>query len=219
MNSDRWLTDQPLLLEPLLAETEDSSCGALVVFAGTVRDHQGGASVTALTYEAHETLAAAAIAAIEARTLAAHPKLRLRIRHRTGALALGDTAVLVVVRAPHRREAFAIAEAALEASMAPLEALCDLLLASRLDADRPLDLTPVDLLALAAEEGARVGAPVEEQARHFESPLVARSVQRGALVPVGRVHRCATLKYRGHALRVPIVRRHQQRRAAHLVED
>lgn len=115
MDSRRWLTDQPLLLAPLLAETEDSSCGALVVFAGTVRDQQGGAAVTALTYEAHETLAAAAIAEIEARMLAAHPKLRIRIRHRTGALALGDTAVLVVVRAPHRREAFAVAEAALEA--------------------------------------------------------------------------------------------------------
>ena len=115
MEIDRWLTDQPLLLEPLLAETEDASCGALVVFAGTVRDQQGGAAVTALTYEAHETLAAAAIAAIEARTLAAHPHLRIRVRHRTGALTLGDTAVLVVVRAPHRREAFAVAEAALEA--------------------------------------------------------------------------------------------------------
>ena len=113
MESSRWVTDQPLVLEPLLAETEDAACGALVVFAGTVRDHHEGNRVSALTYEAHETLAAAAIAAIEARYEG--EGLRCRICHRTGALALGDTAVLVVVRAPHRREAFAAAEAALEA--------------------------------------------------------------------------------------------------------
>ena len=113
MESSRWVTDQPLLLEPLLAETEDAACGALVVFAGTVRDHHEGNRVSALTYEAHETLAAEAISTIEARYEG--EGLRCRICHRTGALALGDTAVLVVVRAPHRREAFAAAEAALEA--------------------------------------------------------------------------------------------------------
>ena len=113
MESARWVTDQPLVLEPLLAETEDAACGALVVFAGTVRDHHEGNRVSALTYEAHETLAAEAISTIEARYEG--EGLRCRICHRTGALALGDTAVLVVVRAPHRREAFAAAEAALEA--------------------------------------------------------------------------------------------------------
>ena len=113
MESSRWVTDQPLVLEPLLAETEDAACGALVVFAGTVRDHHEGNRVSALTYEAHETLAAEAISTIEARYEG--EGLRCRICHRTGALALGDTAVLVVVRAPHRREAFAAAEAALEA--------------------------------------------------------------------------------------------------------
>ena len=59
MESARWVTDQPLLLEPLLAETEDAACGALVVFAGTVRDHHEGNRVSALNYEAHETLAIA----------------------------------------------------------------------------------------------------------------------------------------------------------------
>lgn len=109
----RWITDQPLDLDALLAETEAPNCGALVVFAGTVRDHHEGQQVAALTYEAHEALAGAAIRDIEARY--AQGLLRCRICHRTGPLALGDTAVLVVVRAPHRREAFAAAEAALEA--------------------------------------------------------------------------------------------------------
>lgn len=109
----RWITDQTLELEPLLAETETTSCGALVVFAGTVRDHNEGNRVSSLTYEAHEALAGAAIRDIEARF--GKGELRCRICHRVGALGLGDTAVLVVVRAPHRREAFAAAEAALEA--------------------------------------------------------------------------------------------------------
>lgn len=51
-----------------------------------------------------------------------------------------------------------------ERDIAELDALIgDLLLASRLDADRPLECVPVELLALAAEEGARVGAVVEGQ--------------------------------------------------------
>lgn len=48
-----------------------------------------------------------------------------------------------------------------EHDIAELDALIgDLLLASRLDADRPLEVESVDLLALVAEEGARVGATV-----------------------------------------------------------
>lgn len=114
MTSPR-ITDAPLLLEPLLLETACDGCGALVVFAGTVRDHHEGKQVTALTYEAHLALADEAIAGIEARFASEAPPLRIRILHRVGALALGDTAVLVVVRAPHRGEAFRAAESALEA--------------------------------------------------------------------------------------------------------
>ena len=109
------LTEAPLQVEPLLAETACEACGALVIFAGTVRDHHEGRQVTALTYEAHLTLAEAAILAIEARFASEAPPLRIRIAHRIGPLALGETAVLVVVRAPHRAEAFRAAEAALEA--------------------------------------------------------------------------------------------------------
>ena len=67
--------------------------------------------------------------------------------------------------------------------IAELDALIgDLLLASRLDADRPLDLTPVDLLALAAEEGARVGACVEGTPRTIQGdPRLLRRLVRNLL--------------------------------------
>ena len=49
------VTDAPL--EPLLAgakrTTATEAMGALVTFEGIVRDHDGGAAVTALTYTAH----------------------------------------------------------------------------------------------------------------------------------------------------------------------
>ena len=42
----RWVTEDPLLLDPLLAETEDDASGALIVFIGTVRNENDGRPVT-----------------------------------------------------------------------------------------------------------------------------------------------------------------------------
>ncbi len=67
--------------------------------------------------------------------------------------------------------------------IAELDALIgDLLLASRLDAERPLDLEPVELLGLAAEEAARVGAAVDGDARIVQGdPRLLRRLLRNLL--------------------------------------
>lgn len=80
---------------------------------------------------------------------------------------------------PERRR---VAEAA-ERDIAELDALIgDLLLASRLDADRPLDREDVELLALAAEEGARVGATVSGAPRTVRGdPRLLRRLLRNLL--------------------------------------
>lgn len=70
-----------------------------------------------------------------------------------------------------------------ERDVAELDALIgDLLLASRLDAERPLDRVPVDILALAAEEAARVGASVEGDPRIVQGdPRLLRRLLRNLL--------------------------------------
>lgn len=83
-------------------------CGAVVVFTGTVRDHaEGRSGVTQLEYEAYEGVAEARLAAVVAEARRRWAGLgRVVCLHRTGALDVGEPAVVVAVSAPHRDEAF-----------------------------------------------------------------------------------------------------------------
>lgn len=85
-----------------------AGCGAVVVFAGTVRDHaEGRPGVTLLEYEVYEEQASRRLAAIAAEARTRWPEAgRLVLHHRVGPLAVTDVSVLVVVSAPHRPEAF-----------------------------------------------------------------------------------------------------------------
>jgi molybdopterin synthase catalytic subunit len=96
--------------EPIDAGTVEefvraSENGAVVTFVGVVRDHDGGRSVGALEYSAHPD----ATRFLEecCREVAAASGLRVAAIHRTGALEIGDDALVAAVAAPHRREAFA----------------------------------------------------------------------------------------------------------------
>jgi molybdopterin synthase catalytic subunit len=108
------LTVEALALDALLAGTADERCGALVVFGGTVRNHHEGRAVTRLEYSAYAPLAEQRIRAIETDTLAQFGVYHCRVVHRTGALAVGDCAIYAVVRAAHRKEAFAAARYAVD---------------------------------------------------------------------------------------------------------
>lgn len=77
-----------------------SADGALVTFRGVVRDHDHGAAVTALDYEAHPDAEAFLAACVERIGLPA------AAAHRVGSLVVGDLALVAVVAAPHRAEAF-----------------------------------------------------------------------------------------------------------------
>ncbi|MGV0722650.1 molybdenum cofactor biosynthesis protein MoaE [Mycolicibacterium elephantis] len=82
------------------------SAGAVVGFAGVVRDHDGGRTVTRLEYSAHpsaqQTLAdVAAEIAADCRGVRA-----IAVSHRIGALQIGDAALVAAVAADHRAAAF-----------------------------------------------------------------------------------------------------------------
>lgn len=100
------MTDQPLDLDRLLTETENDSCGALVVFGGMVRNHHQGKGVKGMSYSAYGPMAERVLEELEQETLEKFPVSECRIVHRTGDLAIGEASVLVVVRAPHRGDAF-----------------------------------------------------------------------------------------------------------------
>lgn len=84
------------------------SCGAVVSFAGTVRDHsEHRTGVSELEYEAYSEQVEPRLAAIAAAARKRWPQIgRLALFHRIGRLALGEVSVLVVASTPHRPEAF-----------------------------------------------------------------------------------------------------------------
>lgn len=102
----RWITDQPLDLNLLIAETADNVCGALITFVGTVRNHNEDRSVRAMTYEAHVSLAEKMLRELEDEVLSRFDVQQCRIQHRIGTLQLGEASVIIIVRASHRDAAY-----------------------------------------------------------------------------------------------------------------
>lgn len=50
------LRDEPLSVDEVYRAVADPSAGGIVLFVGTVRDHDGGHGVDALAYSAHPTV-------------------------------------------------------------------------------------------------------------------------------------------------------------------
>lgn len=103
----RRIVEEPLDPEALLRETRDAACGGVAVFAGTVREENEGRPVEALVYEAQVPLAERTLSELEEEVVERFDVRRCRIQHRVGRLEVGETSVIVVVRAPHRADAFA----------------------------------------------------------------------------------------------------------------
>jgi molybdopterin synthase catalytic subunit len=102
------LTGDPLPLGAAVEWAVRPGCGAVVLFAGTVRDHsEGRAGVTELEYEAYEEQVAPRLAAIADEATARWEGLgAVALLHRVGRLDVGEPSVVVVVSAPHRGGAF-----------------------------------------------------------------------------------------------------------------
>jgi molybdopterin synthase catalytic subunit len=87
--------------------------GAVVAFAGIVRDHDEGRGVLRLHYTAHPTAEATLRGVVDA-VVAEHRErygpseraMRVWIAHRVGDLGVGDVAFVCAVSSAHRGEAF-----------------------------------------------------------------------------------------------------------------
>ena len=99
------LRDTPLSVDEVYAAVTDDGAGGIAIFAGAVRDHDHGRSVTALSYSSHPSAADELRNACEriAEKFDVHAVAAV---HRTGDLAIGDLAVVVAVSSGHRGTAF-----------------------------------------------------------------------------------------------------------------
>jgi molybdopterin synthase catalytic subunit len=94
------ISSQPLDAAAIEALVLTPADGALVTFRGVVRNHDHDAAVTRLDYQAHPDAESFLAACVERVGLPA------AAAHRVGSLEVGDVALVAVVAAAHRAEAF-----------------------------------------------------------------------------------------------------------------
>jgi molybdopterin synthase catalytic subunit len=80
--------------------------GGIDVFIGTVRNKTKGKNVKYLFYETYEKMALLEMEKIAKYATKKWKLKKVVIHHRKGKLEIGETAVVIAVSAPHRKEAF-----------------------------------------------------------------------------------------------------------------
>lgn len=89
----------------LLASVDDPRAGAVVTFAGVVRNHDHGVAVTGIEYVGHPSADETMRRVVE--EFASRDGVHaIAAQHRVGLLDVGGVALYVAVAASHRRQAF-----------------------------------------------------------------------------------------------------------------
>ena len=109
------ITLAPLSLEEIYTQADNPANGAVVVMNGMVRNQTDGESVVALEYQAYQPMALQVFYQIADDVRRQWPDItRVVIYHRIGRLNVGEISVSVAVGSPHRGEAFAACQYAID---------------------------------------------------------------------------------------------------------
>jgi molybdopterin synthase catalytic subunit len=109
------MVSEPIAPDEVIREVVSGADGAIATFAGVVRNHHRERPVDHLEYHAYPEMATEELERIAGELGERFGVNGLGLVHRTGSLAVGEMAVLVVAAAPHRREALACCAAAIGA--------------------------------------------------------------------------------------------------------
>ncbi|QMW67330.1 molybdenum cofactor biosynthesis protein MoaE [Mumia sp. ZJ1417] len=105
--------DEPLDITEVYEAVADDAAGAVVLFVGAVRDHDGGKEVDGIGYSAHSRVLPV-LTEITAQVVEGTPVRGIAVVHRLGDLDIGELAVVAAVSAPHRPEAFEVCRTLIE---------------------------------------------------------------------------------------------------------
>ena len=109
------ITLAPLSVEEIYSQVDSPAHGAVVIMSGMVRNQTDGKSVVALEYQAYEPMALQVFYQIADHIRHQWPDIgRVAIYHRIGRLSIGEISVLVAIGCPHRGQAFAACEYAID---------------------------------------------------------------------------------------------------------
>lgn len=105
----------PLSLDTVYSAVNRPGNGAVVVMSGTVRNKTFGRDVLYLEYQAYQPMALKVFEHIAGKIKQRWPDTNVvAIHHRMGKLQIGEISVLVAVGMPHRAEAFAACQYAID---------------------------------------------------------------------------------------------------------
>ncbi|MBL05253.1 MAG: molybdenum cofactor biosynthesis protein MoaE [Planctomycetota bacterium] len=91
----------------IIDEVTGEDRGAVLTFAGTVRNTNLGRTVRSIDYHAYESMARKELEKLELETAGRWPGVKIRIVHRIGRLDLGEASVFIAAAGAHRDESFA----------------------------------------------------------------------------------------------------------------
>lgn len=92
----------------------NAKAGGIVTFVGTVRKYTKGKEVIRLEFESYEPMAIKEMTKIAEQILEKYPAERVAIHHRVGVLGISGIAVVIAVSCPHRADAFAACQYAID---------------------------------------------------------------------------------------------------------
>jgi len=108
------IVDGPIENIQLEEAVRTEADGAVIVFRGVARRFSRGRDVVHLEYEAYPEMAEKVMAEIGDEMKTRWPITEVAIVHRTGVLEIGQASVAIAVSAPHRGEAFAACQYAID---------------------------------------------------------------------------------------------------------
>jgi molybdopterin synthase catalytic subunit len=108
------IVDGPIDNLDLEREVRTDADGAVIVFHGVARRFSRGRDVVHLEYEAYPEMAEKVMAEIGDEIQTRWPVSGVAIVHRTGVLEIGQASVIIAIAAPHRAEAFAATQYAID---------------------------------------------------------------------------------------------------------
>lgn len=101
-----YLSTEPLNAAELLKRCQHPSCGGVVLFSGDVRSFNNEKPVHFIDYEVYEPLAQKLIREILIEAIEKYSLGTAHAMHRTGRVAVGETAIVIVTAHRHRSEAY-----------------------------------------------------------------------------------------------------------------
>ncbi|GAA0893430.1 molybdenum cofactor biosynthesis protein MoaE [Fulvivirga kasyanovii] len=108
------ITEHPLNPDDITSTVFSNEAGAVNVFIGTVRATTQDKKVVRLEFETYLNMAIKEIEKIIEAMKNKWPVHHVVVHHRIGTLTVGEIAVVIAVSSPHRKEAFAACQYAID---------------------------------------------------------------------------------------------------------